>query len=66
MLLIPAFVILLLYGYQGWALIDFVVAGLTDLLDGLIARAPGQKTDARRLARSRWPTSCCSSRCSSC
>ena len=44
MLLIPAFVILLLYGYRGWALIVFFTAGLTDLLDGLIARATGQKT----------------------
>jgi cardiolipin synthase len=44
MLLIPAFVILLLYGYRGWALIIFLTAGLTDLLDGLIARATGQKT----------------------
>jgi cardiolipin synthase len=44
MLLIPAFVILLLYGYQGWALITFLVAGLTDLLDGLIARLAGEKT----------------------
>jgi cardiolipin synthase len=44
MLLIPAFVILLLYGYRGWALTTFLVAGLTDLLDGLIARATGQKT----------------------
>ena len=44
MLLIPAFVILLLYGYRGWALVTFFVAGLTDLLDGLIARRAGQKT----------------------
>jgi cardiolipin synthase (CMP-forming) len=44
MLLIPAFVILLLYGHTGWALITFLAAGLTDLLDGLIARATGQKT----------------------
>lgn len=44
MLLIPAFVILLLYGHRGWALTTFLVAGLTDLLDGLIARATGQKT----------------------
>lgn len=43
-LLIPAFVILLLYGHQGWALITFMVAGLTDLLDGLIARMTGEKT----------------------
>jgi cardiolipin synthase (CMP-forming) len=44
MLLIPAFVILLLYGYRGWALVSFLVAGITDLLDGLIARRAGQKT----------------------
>jgi cardiolipin synthase len=44
MLLIPAFVILLVYGHRGWALTVFLVAALTDLLDGLIARATGQKT----------------------
>jgi cardiolipin synthase (CMP-forming) len=44
MLLIPAFVILLLYEHRGWALTVLLVAGLTDLLDGLIARATGQKT----------------------
>ena len=44
LLLIPAFVILLLYGHRGWALVTFLTAGLTDLLDGLIARATGQKT----------------------
>jgi cardiolipin synthase (CMP-forming) len=45
MLLIPAFVILLVYGYRGWALVTFLVAALTDLLDGLIARIARQKTD---------------------
>jgi cardiolipin synthase len=44
MLLIPAFVILLLYGYRGWALLTFFAAAITDLLDGLIARWSGQKT----------------------
>ena len=44
MLLIPGFVILLLYGYRGWALVAFMIAGITDLLDGLIARWTGQKT----------------------
>lgn len=44
MLIIPAFVILLLYGYRGWALIAFAAAGITDLFDGLIARRAGQKT----------------------
>jgi cardiolipin synthase (CMP-forming) len=45
MLLIPAFVILLMYGYRGWALIVFFTAGVTDLFDGLIARVAQQKTD---------------------
>jgi cardiolipin synthase len=44
MLLIPAFVILIVYGYLGWALTVFVLAGVTDALDGLIARRSGQKT----------------------
>ena len=44
MLLIPAFVILLLYGYRGWAVLTFMAAGLTDLFDGLIARLTGEKT----------------------
>ena len=44
LLLVPAFVILIVYGYVGWALVTFLVAGLTDALDGLIARWSGQKT----------------------
>jgi cardiolipin synthase (CMP-forming) len=44
MLLIPAFVILVVYGHLGWALAVFVTAGITDGLDGLIARWSGQKT----------------------
>jgi cardiolipin synthase len=44
MLLIPAFVILVVYGHLGYALAVFVTAGLTDLLDGEIARRSGQKT----------------------
>jgi len=44
MLLIPAFVILVVYGYFGWALIVFATAGVTDALDGVIARRAGQKT----------------------
>jgi cardiolipin synthase len=42
--LIPPFVILLLYGYRGWALLTFLLAGVTDLFDGLIARRTGQRT----------------------
>ena len=45
MLLVPAFVILLTYGYRGWALVTFFTAGLTDMFDGLIARSTGQQTD---------------------
>jgi cardiolipin synthase (CMP-forming) len=44
MLLIPAFVLLVVYGYFGSALIVFVVAGATDAFDGLAARFAGQKT----------------------
>lgn len=44
MLLIPLFVNLIVYGRPGWALFTFVVAGITDGLDGLIARRAGQKT----------------------
>jgi cardiolipin synthase len=45
MLLIPAFVLLVIYGASGWALAVFVFAGITDALDGLIARWTGQKTE---------------------
>ena len=45
MLMIPAFVILLIYGYRGWALITLMAAGATDMLDGLIARSTGQNTE---------------------
>jgi cardiolipin synthase len=44
MLLVPAFVLLVVYGYLGAALVAFIVAGATDALDGLIARWTGQRT----------------------
>ena len=44
MLLIPAFVLLVVYGELGWALVVLLGAGLTDAFDGLIARWRGQKT----------------------
>ncbi len=44
MLLIPLFVILMLYGRPGWALTVFAFAGVTDALDGIIARRAGQRT----------------------
>ena len=42
--LIPAFVLLVVYGHLGAALLVFSFAGLTDALDGLIARRAGQRT----------------------
>jgi cardiolipin synthase len=42
--LIPAFVLLVVYGRLGAALLVFVTAGVTDALDGLIARLAGQRT----------------------
>lgn len=44
MILVPVFVLLILYQHLGWALAVFLLAGLTDLLDGLIARRYKQKT----------------------
>jgi len=44
MFLIPAFVILQMYDQPGWALIAFAVAGITDALDGIVARLANQRT----------------------
>ena len=44
LLLVPVLVILVLYGFNGWALVTFIVAGVTDALDGEIARRAGQRT----------------------
>ena len=44
MLLIPAFVILVVYGHLGTALLVFAIAGVTDAVDGLLARWSGQKS----------------------
>lgn len=43
--LIPVFIILLLYGHHPWALAVFALAGMTDSLDGLIARISNQRTE---------------------
>jgi cardiolipin synthase (CMP-forming) len=42
--LVPAFVLLVVYGRLGAALLVFLVAGITDALDGLTARLTGQRT----------------------
>ena len=44
MFLIPLFVICLYYQRFGWALFLFVTAGLTDGLDGMLARRFDQKS----------------------
>jgi cardiolipin synthase len=43
-MLIPVFVLLVVYERLGWALLTFLVAGVTDALDGLIARWTRQRT----------------------
>ena len=42
--LIPVFVLLVIYERLGAALLVFIVAGATDALDGVIARRAGQRT----------------------
>ena len=44
LVLVPVFVLCMLYSWPGWALTAFAIAGLTDALDGLIARRTGQLT----------------------
>src|SRR5215510_5263896 len=41
---VPVFIIKQVYHEIGWALSTFVAAGITDVLDGIIARRFGQKT----------------------
>jgi cardiolipin synthase len=43
-MLVPLFVLLLLYERLGTALVVFIIAGITDALDGLAARLAGQRT----------------------
>ena len=49
MCLVPALVILVIYGFFGWSLIVFVVAGLTDALDGVLARTRHESTELGRM-----------------
>jgi cardiolipin synthase len=44
-LLIPVFVILIINKFFGWAIITFAIAGITDGIDGLIARITHQRTE---------------------
>jgi cardiolipin synthase len=45
MALIPVFASLLFYGYAGWALFVFVVAGVSDGADGFLARRFNQQSE---------------------
>ncbi len=44
MAMVPIFILLLMYGRLGWALVVFLAAGLTDMLDGWLARWLHQRT----------------------
>lgn len=44
MAFVPVFVLLVVYKYFGGALAIFILAGVTDVLDGVIARKYGQQT----------------------
>ncbi len=41
---IPVFIVLVMYGMLGWALLVFLAAGITDMLDGWLARWLHQRT----------------------
>ena len=45
MALIPVFASLLFYGYSGWALFVFLIAGVSDGVDGFVARRFKQETE---------------------
>ena len=45
MALIPVFASLLYYGYSGWALIVFMIAGISDGVDGFVARRFNQQSE---------------------
>jgi cardiolipin synthase len=45
MALIPVFASLLFYGYNRWALAVFVIAGISDAIDGFLARRFNQESE---------------------
>ena len=46
LILAPVFALFMLYGRPGWALHTFMVAGITDLFDGYLARATARRPSA--------------------
>lgn len=45
MAMIPVFAILLVYNREGWALVVFTIAGVSDGVDGFLARRFGQESE---------------------
>ncbi len=45
MALIPLFASFLVYGHSGWALITFMIAGVSDGIDGFVARRFNQESE---------------------
>lgn len=43
--LIPVFAMLMIYGHEGWALVAFTVAGVSDGIDGFVARRLDQESE---------------------
>ncbi len=46
--LIPVFAILLVYHREGWALVVFTIAGVSDGIDGFVARRFKQESELER------------------
>lgn len=44
MAFVPVFILLIVYGHVDWAILVFFLAGITDMLDGLLARKFQQNT----------------------
>lgn len=45
MALIPIFAMLMIYGHWAWALVAFTIAGISDGIDGFVARRFGQESE---------------------
>ena len=57
LLLVPAVVVALAQEAYGWALVGFLAAGISDAVDGILARALHQHTPHRGGAGRCWLTS---------
>ena len=59
-ILIPFFIDLMIYGYYRSALCVFMIACVTDALDGMIARITQSKTELGAFLSIPWQTNCLS------